>query len=222
FVIAIQLNAQIPDGFTPLFNEKDLTGWKRIGTSIPANVWTWEDGMLKTTQGSKGGAGWIQFEEKKYTDFQFYCEWKCNYNGNSGFQFHISDSSKQPVWDAIEIQFCDNESFSWWWEKNGYFKNDPRQITGAVYGFAGSSENMYNGTNNWNTALVTSIGDTIKVELNGKEVVNINRNDYTDDIVMWKPRIALSKRPKTGYIGLQSHKGGTTWYRHLAIKDLSK
>ena len=71
------IKAQIPDGFTPLFNEKDLTGWTRIGTSIPDSVWQWIDGELQTTQGEIGGAGWIQYNKQKFTNFEFYCEWKC-------------------------------------------------------------------------------------------------------------------------------------------------
>lgn len=214
------IKAQIPDGFTPLFNEKDLTGWTRIGTSIPDSVWQWIDGELQTTQGEKGGAGWIQYNKQKFTNFEFYCEWKCGYNGNSGFQFHIPENSEQPVWDAIEIQLCEDSTFSWWWEKNGYYKNDPRQISGSVYSFAGASKNVYNGMDQWNSVHVKSMGDNIIVIMNEEEVVNIDRKDYAEDVFLWKQRPALSKRPTTGYIGLQSHKGGITWFRNVGIKDL--
>lgn len=214
--------SQIPEGFTPLFTTGEFTGWDKKGNSATPGVWSWDGDTLKTTQGSTGGTGWIQYNKKMYTDFMFYCEWKCNYNGNSGFQFCIAENSQQPVWDAIEVQICEDASFTWWWEDNGFYRGDPRQISGAIYPFVGSATPQYNGINEWNTILVTSIGDTIKVELNGVEVVSADRKDYTNDVILWKKtRLALNKRPRTGYIGLQSHKGGTTFYKNLAIKDLS-
>lgn len=212
--------AQIPEGFTPLFSVGSLEGWTRIGTSLPDSIWQWEGDVLKTTQGNNGGAGWIQYKEKM-TDFEFYCEWKCGYNGNSGLFLHVGDSAREPYWEATEIQICEDPSFSWWWPKDGYFIGDPRQISGSVYGFAGGDLSAYRGQNNWNTLWVSSIGDSIKVVLNDVEMVNININDYNKDVVIWnKSRLALSKRPRTGYIGLQSHKGGTTFFRNVAIKKL--
>ena len=219
-VVSGTIYAQLPKDFTPLFNEKDLSGWTRKGTSIPDSVWQWQDGVLRTTQGNTGGTGWIQYDKKQYTDFEFYCEWKCGHNGNSGFQFDIAEDSEHPVWDAIEVQMCEDSTFSWWWEKNGYFKNDPRQISGGVYPFVGASKNVYKGMDKWNSTLVKSIGDKIIVIMNGKKVVNINRNDYTEKVFLWKERMSLSERPKTGFIGLQSHKGGVTYFRNIGIKEL--
>jgi hypothetical protein len=214
--------AQIPQGYTPLFNVGSFDGWTRIGTSQTDSIWQWEGNTLKTTQGNNGGAGWIQYNEKM-TDFEFYCEWKCDYNGNSGFLMHIGDSSKEPYWDAIEIQICEDPSFSWWWNKDGYFIGDPRQISGSVYGFAGGDLNAYAGRNKWNTLQVSSIGNRIKVVLNGIKMVDISVDDYTEDVMLWgKPRLALSKRPRTGYIGLQSHRGGTSYFRNVAIKNMTK
>ncbi len=219
---SLVLYAQIPQGYTPLFTVGSFDGWTRIGTSIPDSVWQWEANTLKTNQGNISGAGWLQFNNKM-TDFDFYCEWKCDYNGNSGFMFHIGDNAKEPYWDAIEIQICEDPSFSWWWNKNGYFIGDPRQISGSVYGFAGGDISAYAGRNKWNVLHVSSMGDRIKVVLNGIKMADISVNDYTEDIMLWgKPRLALSKRPRTGYIGLQSHRGGTTYFRNVAIKNIKK
>lgn len=213
--------AQIPQGFKPLFNEGSLDGWTRIGTSVTDSIWKWNGNVLQTSQGNSGGAGWIQYN-KKMTDFEFYCEWKSDYNGNSGFLFHIADSAKEPYWEAIEIQICDDPSFSWWWNKDGYYIGDPRQIAGSVYGFAGGDLSVYKGRNQWNKMRVSCIGDKIKVVLNDVEMVNISVDDYTEDIMLWgKKRLALSKRPRTGYFGLQSHRGGLTSFRNVAIKELT-
>ncbi len=212
--------SQIPEGFTPLFPKGNLEGWTRIGTSLPDSVWTWEGKILKTSQGNTGGAGWIQYNEKM-TDFELYCEWKCDYNGNSGLFLHVGNSAKEPYWEAIEIQICEDPSFSWWWAKDGYYIGDPRQISGSVYGFAGGNLGAYNGRNKWNTMHVSYIKERIVVVLNDVEMVNISVNDYNEDIKLWnKTRPALSKRPRSGYIGLQSHKGGATYYRNVAIKKL--
>ena len=52
-----------PKGFEPLFNNKDLTGWKATGKM---EVWGAEKGVL-FVQG--GGGGWLM-TEKEYADYE--------------------------------------------------------------------------------------------------------------------------------------------------------
>ena len=69
--------AQVPEGFTPLFNGKDLTGWKATGKP---NVWGAEDGVLYV---AGGGGGWL-ITEKDYANFELRLEYKMPKMGNSG------------------------------------------------------------------------------------------------------------------------------------------
>ena len=69
--------AKPPEGFTDLFNGKDLTGWKPTGK---ADVWTAEGGHIVC---KGGGGGWL-LTEKEFADFEFRCEYKwAKEGGNS-------------------------------------------------------------------------------------------------------------------------------------------
>src|SRR5207245_1553961 len=59
-----------PEGFTALFNGKDLTGWKVHAGKMEA--WKAEGGLM-VVQG--GGGGWLM-TEKEYGDFEVRLEYK--------------------------------------------------------------------------------------------------------------------------------------------------
>src|SRR6478672_7372098 len=69
----------VPAGFTPLFNGKDLTGWKIHGGNIKA--WGVEKGLLYVAQparqkpGGKEQPFWLM-TEKEYGDFELRLEFK--------------------------------------------------------------------------------------------------------------------------------------------------
>ena len=68
------------EGFTRLFNGKDLTGWQVFGGKEEA--WGAEDGTLFT---KGGGGGWL-LTDKEYSDFEIYVDFKmpADGGGNSG------------------------------------------------------------------------------------------------------------------------------------------
>ena len=69
---------QPPEGFTALFNGKNLDGWKATGK---ADAWAAEDGVIVC----KGGGGGYLLTEKEYGDFEFRCEYQWSKEGgNSG------------------------------------------------------------------------------------------------------------------------------------------
>lgn len=220
------VDSKLPVGMNRIFNGVDLNGWTRKGNT--AASYEIIEGMLRPRQPAGGsGAGWIQYNQK-FTDFSMYCEWKGTKEGdfenqaaNNGLQFHLAENSTNPVWDAIEIQIADDDNYSLWNNKEGYAIGDTRELSGAVYGIVGISKKVYNGTNNWNSFLLTSIGDSIKLHYNTELVLNINRNDYPNSFKMWgKTQIALANRPRSGYVALQSHRGADVFIRNVAIKDL--
>lgn len=221
------VDSKIPKGMTRIFNGVDLSGWTRKGNTTAS--YDIIDGMLRPRQpAGGGGAGWIQYNQQ-LTDFSMYCEWKgttkgdiANQAANNGMQFHLAENSTNPVWDAIEIQMADDDNYSLWNNKEGYVIGDTRELSGAIYGIVGISKKVYNGTNKWNSFLLTSIGDNIKLYYNTELVLDINRADYPNAFQMWgKTQIALADRPKSGYVALQSHRGADLYIRNVAIKDLS-
>src|SRR5690349_5715656 len=61
---------KVPEGFKPLFNEKDLAGWKDADKQ--AESWKVQDGILNYT--GKGGKNLAT--AKNYKDFELWVDWK--------------------------------------------------------------------------------------------------------------------------------------------------
>src|SRR5262249_16790749 len=85
-----------PERFMPLFNGKDLTGWK-THPSQPGN-WRVENGVLIS---SGSPASHLYTERSDYKDFHLRAEARINDGGNSGIYFRSrfgpSDSSPWPT-----------------------------------------------------------------------------------------------------------------------------
>src|SRR5438067_12920917 len=69
-------------GWESLFNNKDLTGWIKVGHE----KWEVEDGTIHG-QGVSKEYGYLR-TEKKYKDFHLLLRFKCEAEGNSGVFFH--------------------------------------------------------------------------------------------------------------------------------------
>src|ERR687898_515929 len=66
--------AQVPDGFTPLFNGKDFTGWK-----VPAGDnghWKIVDGVIDYDALSEATGDKSLYSEKSYGDFTLRVDWR--------------------------------------------------------------------------------------------------------------------------------------------------
>src|SRR5687768_1682552 len=68
---ALWAPAQIPSGFKPIFNGKDLTGWHISQVNHHGNTkgWTVKDGILHGTQDTLGNGG-ILLTDRKYRNFE--------------------------------------------------------------------------------------------------------------------------------------------------------
>ena len=76
-------------GFTPLFNGKDLDGWKPLGGICTYEV---SDGAIVGTV-VKGSPSTYLSTEKEFSDFIFTCEMKWIVNSNSGIMFRARKKS---------------------------------------------------------------------------------------------------------------------------------
>ncbi len=81
----------VMSGLQPIFNGKDLSGWKEI----PGGKWSVEDGTIVGETGD-GRYGWL-VTEKAYADFILQLKFKTEGPGNSGVQFrsHVLDGAMQ-------------------------------------------------------------------------------------------------------------------------------
>jgi hypothetical protein len=193
--------ASAGDGFVPLFNGKDLDGW-RVHETRPGDKdkWTARDGVLTASPGS----GWIG-TAAMYGDFVLRLEWRIPVDGNSGVFLRVPDveTKVSPSQLGMEIQVLDDTGPAY----KGKLKD--WQYSGSLYGFVAPSKSAYKGPGEWNRYEITCHGDRVTVVFNGEKVVEADVTKYPD----------LAKRPRRGFIGLQNHGSGVE-YRDIRIKVL--
>ncbi|WCJ59005.1 DUF1080 domain-containing protein [Fontisphaera persica] len=178
-------------GFVPLFNGKDLSGWK-LRNPNAKSYWTVEDGILKNTI-KQGDHGVDLLTEKKFWNFTVRFEYLVPDGSNSGFYLR----------GRHEIQILGDY-------KSG--KPAPGG-NGALYAFKAPDVFASKPGNEWQTCEATIIGNKITVILNGKKI--------HDNVVCDRPTGGEvdNKVKEPGPILLQGDHG-TVWFRNIRIKEL--
>ena len=181
----------------PMFNGKDLTGWKTTGN------WKVEKDNTVALHPRPGERGWQRYDaylttDRKYKDFILDLEFKFKKGGNSGVFLRVADPKSQ-VNSGFEVQILDTHG------KKKFGAHD----CGGVIGTAGPSKNMVKPAGHWNNYTITCIGPQLTVVLNGEQII---------DLDLSKSR--LKDRPPAGYIGFQDE-GKFIWYRNVRIKELT-
>ncbi len=134
-----------PEGFTAMFNGKDLTGWKDIEKQ--SDSWKVMDGLLHYT--GKGGKNLAS--AKNYKNFEMWVDWKITKNGDSGI--YLRGHPQVQIWDNKE------GSGGLWNNKPGSKGKEPSVVADKPIG-------------EWNTFWIKMIGTKVWVKLNDKLVVD--------------------------------------------------
>jgi len=135
-----------PDrGWLPLFNGKDLAGWKAVGRF--KSEWRAENGVLANPVESDN-----LYTEKEFENFQLHLEFKLPKGGNSGVFLR----------GCKEVQLAD--SFG----KQKLSEED----CGGIFGKIAPSVNAARPPGAWNALDITLVGRKITVVLNGKTTVD--------------------------------------------------
>jgi hypothetical protein len=189
-----------PEGFEPLFNGKDLTGWKVHAGNMKA--WGVDKGLLYV-QG--GGGGWLM-TEKEYGDFELRLEYKVPPNGNSGVALR-APLQGDPAYQGMEIQILDDYG-------PGYKNLRPAQYTGSIYDVVPPAKRVTKPAGEWNRMRIVAKGRQVSVEINGTQVVDADLDQYKEHAKK-HPGLLRDK----GHLGLQSHDGRVE-FRNLYVKPL--
>ena len=96
-VAAPQLPQRTEEGWTPLFNGKDLTGWKNYG----AEKWTVENGEILGEAVTKE-YGYLG-TEATYKDFEMRGRFKAEGSGNSGIFYHSTINGTSITGVQVEV-----------------------------------------------------------------------------------------------------------------------
>jgi serine/threonine protein kinase/type 1 glutamine amidotransferase len=135
-------------GFTPLFNGKDLAGWRTQDGST--GRWKVEDGLLTC----EGPGSFLFSERGDYVDFHLRVEAKINTGGNSGVFFRVA--KPLVIGQGYEAQIdC---------------SVDP-QRTGSLYRLVPIKETL-SPPDTWFTMDIVARGSQIEINVNDAPVVN--------------------------------------------------
>ncbi len=128
---------------TPLFNGKDLAGWKMAGSG--ATVWTVENGSLISP-----GNGPELMNDSKFEDFKLHVEFNCAANSNSGIYLR----------GRYEVQ-VETDSIG----------EPPSHHMGGVYGFLAPSPELPRKPGEWQSFDLTLMGRWITLVQNGQTII---------------------------------------------------
>lgn len=194
---------ELTEGFTELFNGKDLTGWEPKGGKAKFEV---KDGLLVGTCVPGTPSTYLCTEKADYTDFIFTCDLKWEEDINTGVMFRAqvkTEKGKQTVFGPqAEMEGISGDRF---WSGGiygqscgGYFYPmwlvEHEEVRGALK------------KQDWNRLTIMAKGNVVKTWLNGVPAAH------------WVGDGTYAK----GFFGLQIHqakKGKVVW-RKVAVKEL--
>lgn len=194
-----------PGGTTPLFNGKDLTGWK-VFTGDPKRAASKFEVTKEGELSVKNGPGDLQ-TEKAFGNFVYQME--CKANGkwlNSGVFFRCMPGQYQNGYEA-QIQ-------------NDYLGDDRTKPidfgTGAIYRRV-PARKVVSNDHEWFTLTVLADGPHIATWVNGYQTV-----DWIDDRkASDNPRQGLRTAP--GHLSIQGHDPTTDLlFRRIRVADLGE
>ena len=217
---AAQSAAAAQRAAVPLFKDKGapkgwtVRAWDDVSKPSPDEAkWTVdEQGVV---HGSEPRGTWL-VSDKEYGDFVLEFDWKLGERGNSGCGIRFP-AKGDPAFDGLEIQMAD--------ERYNEGRDGPDKLTGSLYKALAPKKQVYKPTE-WNKYVVTLKGPTVKVELNGELIQDVNLDQHTQKIERHdgSPADALKDRPRKGRIGFQelSRGGGHVMIRNAMITVLEE
>jgi serine/threonine protein kinase len=163
------------NAWIPLFNGKDLNGWKVIGVA----GWTVENGVLVGKTAEANTKGWLM-SEAEFSDYELELEYKLSSGSNSGLFPRAFPTGNVSGKDFVEIQLLDDNDPS-------FVPFPPDKKTGSIFARFAPVTTPVVPPNQWHRVKMALRGQNLSLTIN--------------DVVMLKQ--GLPDLPLTGHIGLQ-------------------
>ena len=184
----------------PLFNGRDLTGWKMTGPG----EFEVENGLLKTV----GGMGLLYNVAGPVGDGRIRVVFKTSgERDNSGIVIRMPEPPSDPwygVHNGYEVQI-DGSGDEW-------------HCTGAIYSLSKVLKRAQKPMGEWNTLEIEQKGSRTRVFLNGQLVNDYREGQVVPDRKQWYEPVR-GPRPNAGYVGIQNHDArSTVYFREISIK----
>ena len=206
FLFSYRLNAQT---WKPLFNGKNLEGWKHVGGGSRFV----ENGLLA----SKGGMGLFYWTGGKVGNCQIKVVYKMQkFNSNAGIFIRVPVEPKEewmPVFYGYEVQIDNHPETS---------NEDEYHISGTLYAMTKPKSKPGKPGPQWNTMLITLDGPRTLVYLNDSLVTDYRDGEATPPRKFdFEPYPGI--RPNEGYLGLQNHGDeDVVYFKEVSIRPLKK
>jgi hypothetical protein len=218
-VLACWFGAQLSEAatpkFEPLFAQDGIpSGWSvRSWSDLkhpppPGAAWRVENGVL---YGSVPRGTWL-VSDREYGDFVLEFDFKLGERGNSGVGLRCPPQG-DPAFEGLELQMVDPRYYG-----NGTNPMDAETLTASLYKAKAPKAQVFKPLE-WNRYQITCKGARVRVELNGKEVLDVNLDKETRALERGLP---LRDRPRRGRIAFQelTRGGGRVEIRNARIKVL--
>jgi len=195
------------EGFVPLFNGRDLLGWKGlVGNPVKRAQMSPEELKKAQTRADEvmhshwkvlegvlvfDGKGESLCTVKDYEDFELLVDWKIEEGGDSGI--YLRGSPQVQIWDPAQ-----------WPEGSGGLYNNK-------IGPSKSLEKADNPVGTWNTFRIRMVGERVTVYLNNVLVV--------EDVVMENYWECDKPIYPTGQVELQAH-SAPLYFRNIYIREI--
>ncbi len=201
------------DGFEPLFNGRDLSGW--VNANCAPETWSVREGVIHCTGQPIGALR----TERQYENFILELEWRhLTRGGNSGIFVWGTPIAAPgaPFLRGIEVQVLDH-GYAEQYEKQTGRKPDWFTTHGDVFPIHGAtmkpfgrhhgmrsfpSEDRSRPSPEWNHYRIVGSNGVLRLSVNGKEVSGGEDCNY-----------------RKGYLALESE-GAPVEFRNLRIKEL--
>ncbi len=219
---------EVSEGWELLWDGKTANGWRGVRLDgFPVEGWEIKDGVLTVLEsgGSESGKGGDIITTRKYGNFILKVDFMITKGANSGIKYFVDPELNKGPGSAIgcEFQILDNKNHP---DTEKGVKGNRK--LGALYDLIPVEtperlkNYLFNGTGNWNRALIIVKGCRVRHYLNNIKVV-----DYERCSQMWRDLVAGSKykdwpdfgEAKEGYILLQDH-GNTVSFKNIKLLEL--
>jgi uncharacterized protein (TIGR03067 family) len=191
-VVATFKRKRLVEGFVPLFNGKDLTGW--TVAKGEAKNWFASEGDIVGIYPGRAGDQWL-FTDKDYDNFVLRFSYRQRQNANTSNGITFRALPGEPIFFVLEL--LDDRNRDDWAVKHG-------ERTGSLWAKGLMAPPTNNAKLNpggaWNEAELVLDGTRLTLAVNGSQVQNL-------DLAEWARKagdLPALKR-KSGRIGLQAH-----------------
>lgn len=199
-------DAEKAEGWTLLFDGKDLSQWRNFKKEDVSEKWQVADGAFTLTE--KGGGDIITKET--YGAFELKLDYRITKAGNSGLMYHVTEEEATPWRTGPEIQIQDNVD-----------GKDP-QKSGWLYQLYAPDTDATKPVGEWNTLHIVITPEKCIHTMNGTKYV-----EYVKGSADWDAKVAASKfaafetfgKATEGHLCLQDH-GDVVSFRNVKIKVL--